>query len=45
MTVKLIALAYSGPPVSYNLLNASIGHVAYVSTPKSLQQHGQTRPD
>ena len=43
--VKEIALAWSGSHLSSNVLNASIGHVAYVSTLMSLQQHGQTRPD
>ena len=45
MSVKQIALACSGPPLSSNVLNACIGRVAYVSTLMSLQQHGQTRPD
>ena len=45
MSVKQIALACSGPPLSSNVLNASIGRVAYVSTLVILQLHGQTRPD
>ena len=45
MSVKQIALACSGLPLSSNVLNACIGRVAYVSTLMSLQQHGQTRPD
>ena len=45
MSVKQIALACSGPPLSSNVLNASIGRVAYVSTLMSLQHHGQTCPD
>ena len=43
--VKQIALAKSGPPLSSNVLNACIGHVAYVSTLICLQHHWQTRPD
>ena len=45
MSVKKIALACLGPPLSSNVLIACIGRVAYVSTLMSLQQHGQTRPD
>ena len=45
MSVKQIALACSGPPLSSNVLNAYIGRVAYVSTLISLKQHVQTRPD
>ena len=45
MSVKQIALACSGPPLSSNVLNACIESVAYVSTLMSLQQHGQNRPD
>ena len=45
MSVKQIALACSGLPLSSNVLNACIGLVAYVSTLMSLQQHGQTHPD
>ena len=45
MRVKQIALAWSGPPLSSNVLNACIVRVSYVSTVMSLQQHGQTRPD
>ena len=45
MSVKQIALACSGPPLSSNVLKECIGHVAYVQTILSLQQHGQTRPD
>ena len=43
MSVKQIALACSGPPLSSNVLNACIGRVAYVSTLMSLLQHGQIR--
>ena len=45
MSVKQIALARSGLPLSSNVLNACIGRVAYVSTLMSLQQNGQTRQD
>ena len=45
MSVKQIALACSGLPLSSNVLNACIERVAYVSTLMSLQQHGLTRPD
>ena len=45
MSVKQIALACSGPPLSSNVLNACIRRVAYVSTLMSLQQHGRTRPE
>ena len=45
MSVKQIALAFSGPPLSSNVLKACIGRVAYVSTLMSLQQDGQTRQD
>ena len=45
MSVKQIALACSGTPLSSNVLNARIGLVEYVSTLMSLQQHEQTRPD
>ena len=45
MSVKQIALAYLGLPLSSNMLNTCTGSVAYVSTLMSLQQHGQTRPD
>ena len=45
MSVKQIALACSGPPLSSNVLNTCIERVAYGSTLMSLQQHGQTRPD
>ena len=45
MSVKQIAMACSGPPLSSNVLNACIERVAYVSMLMSLQQHGQTRPD
>ena len=45
MSVKQIALACSGPPLSSNALDGCIGRIAYVSTLISLQQHGQTRPD
>ena len=38
MSVKQIALASSGPPLSSNVLNACIGHVAYTCTLMSLQQ-------
>ena len=42
MSVKQIALACSGPPLSSYVLNVCIGRVAYVSTQMSLQQHEQT---
>ena len=45
MSVKQIALACSGPPLSSKVLDGCIGRVAYVSTLMSLQQRGQTRPD
>ena len=45
MSVKQIALACTGPPLSSKVLNACIGRVAHVSTLMSLQQHGQTRLD
>ena len=45
MSVKQIALASSGPPLSSNVLNACTGRVAYVSKQMNLQQDGQTRPD
>ena len=45
MSVKQIALACSGPPLSSNVLNACIGRVVYVSSLMTLQQQGQTRPD
>ena len=45
MSVKQIALACSGPPLSSDVLNACTGRVAYVSTLMNLQQHGQTSPD
>ena len=44
MNVKQIARERSGSPLGSYVLNARIGHVAYVSTLMSLQQHGQTRP-
>ena len=42
MSVKQIALACSGPPLSSNKLNACTGRDAYISTLMSLQHHGQT---
>ena len=45
MSVKQIALACSGLPLSSNVLNAFIGRVVIVSSLMSLQQYGQTRPD
>ena len=44
-SVKEIAMAWSGPPLSSNVLNVCIEHVAYVSMLMSLQQHGQTHPN
>ena len=45
MSVKQIALAFLGTPLSSNVLNACIGRVAYVFTLMILQEHVQTRPD
>ena len=44
MSVKQIAPECSGPPLSSYVLDACIGHVAYVFTLMSLQKHGQIHP-
>ena len=41
MSVKQIAMACSGPPLSSNVLNACIGSAAYVSTLMSRNSMGR----